>query len=58
VKAGPVAGTHLAFTGMNMTTPLLLGLFLLVLGLLLTAVSRTRRSSDLVPVLVTTKADG
>jgi len=43
---------------MNMTTPLLLALFLLVLGLLLTAVSRTRRSSDLVPVLVTTTADG
>jgi hypothetical protein len=52
VKAVPVAGTQLAFTGMNAGRPLLLGLFLFATGLVLVVVARRRRGTELLPVLI------
>ena len=57
VKVVPVAGTQLAFTGMNTETPLLIGLFLLALGLFLVTVARIRRSTDLLPIPIESTTD-
>jgi hypothetical protein len=56
-KVVPVAASQLAFTGMNIGTPLLLGLVLFAVGLLLVAVARIRRSTGVLLVLTESTTD-
>jgi hypothetical protein len=49
-RATPVAGSALAFTGLNVGPPLLLGLMLLALGLLMIVISQRQRAFARRPV--------